>query len=136
MKRLLATSLMCLGIALSANAQGELQFGQVRLIEVTGNAPSNTTTVFTESIVVETGKVLKIEWAGVSRKISGSDVWNYNSDDHLNLDGYRLTFPTTHRALPMWLPAGTYELQLQMQLGGTTAEGKGKVSAIEFNVEQ
>ena len=110
MKKIFLVSLFFLVIHLM-NAQGNLQFNQVLLVDVTvaGNA-----------VTVPAGKVWKLENvalasnnAYVQLQYSGSNFFLSNSSSNYN-------------HFPFWLPGGNAVV--------ITGSAAGKLSVIEFNV--
>jgi hypothetical protein len=110
MKKILLVSVFFLVVHLM-NAQGNLQFSQVLLVDVTvaGNA-----------VTVPAGKVWKLENvalasnnAYVQLQYSGSNFFLSNSSSNYN-------------HFPFWLPGGNAVV--------ITGSAAGKLSVIEFNV--
>lgn len=142
MKRLFIIIALCLGIAVSANAQGELQFNQVRLIEVVGTGGVGQVVSISEQFNVPEGKVLKVEWARLSTSGDGGTTWSAGQEAHgaAFVDDYLLvtSINSEHSDRPMWLPSGTYEFRMAIASSNQAPARmcKARMSAIEFNVEQ
>ena len=109
----LGTIAVLILISISLKAQGNLQFNQVLLLDVTN--PAN-------SVTVPAGKVWKIESAIMNQN---------NSYTQLQIGGvsyYLSSTSTLYKNVPFWIPSGT-------SLGLLSPSGHlGKISIIEFNV--
>lgn len=107
---------LCLGLILGvamAKAQGNLQFNQVLILDITN--PAN-------SVSVPIGKVWKIESAAMNQS---------NSYAQLQMGGqnyYLLNSASPFNHLPFWVPGNT-----TVGLIGPSGH-LGKLSVIEFNV--
>jgi|694.fasta_scaffold74672_2 hypothetical protein len=101
-------------------AQGSLQFNEVKLLTATSN---NTT------FTVPANKVWKVETAGVSSNssaylsisINGSSYWLTPNWNNVDQGRYQLR-------LPLWLPAGT-----AVSLPFSTSDTR-MISVLEFNI--
>lgn len=136
MKKIL--SIVVLLISLSLNAQGNLQFNQVVLIQATASASSNTNTTL-QSVSVPAGKVWKIEHASLIQDPNGNRATSALSCD-MYLDNVLVIGHENNardgnkpNPFPLWLPEGTYQLTVY-QATGLTLTYSGSLSAIEFNV--
>lgn len=142
MKRIFFAALIFFSLDIFSQGNN-LQFNQVRIIDIQGYAPSDSVMIFTQSLVVDIGKALKIEWAGATYKDDSDNIWYGNGMKNLCeilIDDYLLAPPINYvnanaRELPLWLSSGSYTIALLIQ--GTTSYGrtaKGRISAIEFNI--
>lgn len=123
MKLLFSIFIMCL-ISCTLTAQANLVFNQVK----------NTSGTWTfgqtfNNIIVPTGKVLKIESAtlGSGNLLSNASMLVGN---HIIFSGN--TFYGQVNLFPLWLGAGSYPFQINLDSSGGTA--KYSISGIEFNV--
>ena len=103
------------------SAQGNLQFNQVKLYDLT----SGTAQAFT----VPAGKVWKIESAGAGQ--TGCSVYLQNSSAVSMAYLYISSASSTESVFPIWLPSGFVG---DFLYGNGCAPFKGMVSIIEFNV--
>jgi hypothetical protein len=122
-------------------SQGNLQFNRVVNYNLSGNpASSGAYIIQTISIVVPANKVWKIESA-TSRFSSTSTMYgtsSYVCGIILNNNAINCNVSSVgaNTYLPMWLSAGTYSLQLQVDLTNsiTGAICYGMITGIEFNI--
>ena len=132
MKKIL--SIVVLLISLSVNAQGNLQFNQV----VNGSIDANilTTQVTPGSITVPAGKVWKIESVSYF-SYPGTTFQNNNVSisSQVWIGNHQVWAENSNTAVifPIWLSAGTYNIQLGQAFGSTTPV-RFSWSVIEFNV--
>ena len=133
-------SLLVVVVALSgfSYAQGNLQFNQV-IIENLSSTVSSYTTVTATTITVPAGKVWKIEHA---------DLW-FNNSTRQSFSGYYSLYIDNiilHHSrgssgssnqfaenFPVWLPAGTYTVFISNE-DSSSHNYSGTINAIEFNV--
>ena len=139
--------ILTLTVSASLFAQGNLQFNQIRKIDITGNQSyqynyntGNTQMNFaTQTITVPTGKVLKIESSFVRMTYSGTnneakpltgtnggtnniDVLLLFLDNNIiaHQAGANNEFKNLRYQYPIWLPAGSYQIKL---VGDCTTNG-------------
>lgn len=120
----LLVSIFFIHLAMSSVAQGNLQFNNILLLEVTCCSPV--------SFTVPSGKVWKIESSTMSSvnypmritSINGISTTGYITKDANSNYG---VFPMN---LPYWLPSNTQVAFTH----GTSGGQKGFVSIIEFNI--
>ena len=105
----------------SIYAQGNLQFNQVKLYDLT----SGTAQAFT----VPAGKVWKIESAGGGT--TGCSVYLQNSSAATMAYLWISSASSTESVFPIWLPSG---FSGGFLFGNGCAPFKGMVSIIEFNI--
>ncbi len=113
MNKILATLIFMIAFAGITFAQGNLQFNQVLLLDVTN--PAN-------AVTVPTGKVWKIESVAMN---------NNNAYVQLEIDGtnyFLANASTPFEHFPFWVPGGT---SLGIYGGGSNI---GKLSVLEFNI--
>ena len=114
-----------LAMAYLTNAQGNLQFNQVKRLNYTGTAGAYSATTI-GSITVPAGKVWKIE--------SGSlfaNVFYVITSFSLSVDSQML-WSSGFAAQPIWLGPGTYPIQI---MSNNSAEPyTAAISGIEYNV--
>jgi hypothetical protein len=128
--------------ALSAFAQGNLQFNRVFFVESSFTIATTNSFEKTDiSFTVPAGKVWKLESAHGTFENTGSTnpsyipavqvminkklVHFYSSSSPTDVGGY----------LPMWLPEGTYTLTLSMSNSGNIGNRVyGGITGIEFNI--
>ena len=120
-------------IALGAKAQGNLQFNQVIYYTIPSQSFAASGTIAT--VTIPAGKIWKIEAA--SHNAAGGTVWSLRIGNFLLYSstlngGGGLTYHPDIN-FPIWLPSGTYNLQVNSTNGGGTFEGAG-LSIIEFNI--
>ena len=121
------------------NAQGNLQFNRVFLVEQSFVVPSNVSSPFIEqTITVPAGKVWKIEsvMANYSYNIGGN--LGVGSTVAVLLNKKTLYQGGVMAAFPIWLPEGTYTLRyvFTSNTGAIGSEVYGGITGIEFNVTQ
>ena len=164
MKNLVQLILSC-ALSTSLFSQGNLQFNQIRKIDISGSqsysynySNGNSQMNFAmQTIIVPTGKVLKIESSFVRMIYSGTnneakaltgtngstnniDVLLMFLDNNIiaHQAGANNEFKNLRYQYPIWLPAGSYQLKLigDCSTNGptTTANANGMISAIEFNI--
>lgn len=136
MKRLFAL-LFSVFLGISGNAQGNLQFNQVKYFQLNlTQSSSGTFDVTTLAITVPANKVWKIEAAAATSYSPSTGSHSFGG--RITLDGNLLSdfysTPGQLTNLPFWLPAGTYNLELRSSTSTPTFYFKGGVSVIEFNV--
>lgn len=135
MKRPLTIVLLCLGITVSARAQGELQFHQSIYIELEGVAAAGTEIVDSQVLLVPEGRTVKLTSVSVSY---GNGPYQIGGGALVFLDGKPLNtqnssvFAST--ALPTWLPSGEYLFELQNESNNVNVF-RAFVSGVEFNLE-
>lgn len=122
--KILMLSILLIGVSLCIKAQGNLQFNQVRFIEMQFTYPGQDTI----TLNIPANKVLKIE----GHSIAGN-ACIYINDKPLSLPN---TNGLNQPVFPIWLPSGNYSLKLIACNSGFSAGNvvKGAISAIEFNV--
>lgn len=132
MKKIITLTALVFAFITTASAQGNLQFNQVTTGSFTAiNLPYVSTTIGT--ITVPAGKVWKIESTNYTY-VQGSNTWPIGSnsyvvmiDDHM---AYCQSSGQPQHYLPLWLPAGTYNVTaLAWDVDVTFS-----YSAIEFNI--
>lgn len=127
-------------LAIAAMGQGNLQFNQVKYINLSYVLPNgNSYQTYDQVITVPAGKVWKIESAIGSNKSNSTSYVSPTTS--VTLDGGILSFYSSSTgnyqaaAFPIWLPEGSYTLGLIS--AGSSFTGStiiGRVSLIEFNV--
>tara|TARA_B110001452_G_scaffold259453_1_gene255829 strand:- start:70 stop:468 length:399 start_codon:yes stop_codon:yes gene_type:complete len=126
---ILLTTFLSSGIYAQGN---NLQFSQVIFNEFT--ATTNSGWVSAGTLTVGTNKVLKITSASAGR--SGSQGGTLKIGSHYLVNTSNTTNTTT---FPIWLPAGTYDVQLYYYQGGYQPQPalcNGTISGVEFNIVQ
>lgn len=133
-------SLAILFMIVAAQAQGTLQFNQVRLFNMQVNAGGATYPETTQSITVPAGKVLKIEsaYCSMSFNTGASSLDGRIMLDNRMIWAADLSSYAAANRFPIWLPSGTYTLRLYQNCNGCSTTSNpiiyGTVSAVEFNV--
>lgn len=126
--------------AIGLRGQTQLQFSQALSIELSGVliGNSNDAIAQTLSIVVPAGRVWKIESVHHSamRNTGGGDV-PVLGQTMVTLNGVLLVPKTgnSHAGIimsPMWLPPGTYTLQLWQDSDAAIVQVRAIVSVLEF----
>jgi len=122
--KILILSIFLLGALSNIKAQGNLQFNQVRYIEMQFTYPGQDTI----TLNVPANKVFKIE----GHTIAGN-ACIYINDKPISLPN---TNGLTQPVLPIWLASGNYTLKLIACNTGFSSGNivKGAISGIEFNV--
>lgn len=124
----------------SLQGQTQLQFSQALSLELTGVlvGNSNDAVAQTLNIVVPAGRVWKIESVHHSamRNTGGGDV-PVLGQTMITLNGVLLVPKTgnSHAGIvmsPMWLPPGTYTLELWQDSDAAIVQVKAIVSVLEF----
>lgn len=145
MKRII---LILISVVLSVHIYGQeknLTISDVKFIEFEYDVATSSTSPST--IVVPAGKVLKIESIGVTFTCNGGIVpkeqviGRFYLNEYLIYNKGELT-DTPHNSprLPIWLPAGTYNMKLEKPRNGSSTYScnpttlQGFVSALEFNL--
>lgn len=136
MKKIAVLSLFLL-FAVGMNAQGNLQFNQVKYIPLT--VTQSGTSLYTDAttvITVPANKVWKIESITSCVYNPSINSLSFSVGGRVVIDN-RLVFDANTNPVPIfpyWLPAGTYNIvhKSHSLTNGTTYYGA--VSAIEFNV--
>lgn len=128
-------------LALQSFAQGQLTWGQAILIHLHGPGGMGVNLVQDKTITVPTGRVWKIESVAIGTEkdftSTGGVIFTpYQTGCYVTLDK-RVIAPALDdhpglRISPIWLPAGTYTLDLWDQDGYMTTEHRALISAIEF----
>ena len=121
-KRIIITLSICLAIALSSNAQNQLTYNQVLLVNLT-----------IQGDTVPQGKVWEVE-SHVSNVSHTADTYFRVNNDISDItknwlenhSGYMLNRLVNNQIFPMWLQAGTII---------TEGTGVSAHSIIEFNIE-
>lgn len=140
--------LLILAIAFSSASfgQGNLQFNQVLGIDMTGtSAAGGHIVVQTSTITVPAGKVWKIESANCRIAYTNSAILYGSSANNrliMTVDNVAVCHVAPANSsesglteLPMWLPAGTYNIELVAYISSAFAHTfYGKATVIEFNV--
>jgi hypothetical protein len=122
-------------------SQGNLEFNQVLVLSVPasgGVTVNNTNPLATISLTVPAGKVWKIEsaslleiGAGVKRPPNTAGVsFDFNNFVLLGRDSFGLL----KADFPIWVPEGTYNLNINTCCSATCSNCQGKISVIEFNI--
>ncbi|MEI6766616.1 MAG: hypothetical protein WCM76_13365 [Bacteroidota bacterium] len=140
----IAFSILALNLAL---AQYNLQFKSVKTWDFGGQCTGSwQANVFSQSITVDPGTVLKIESASSTVLYGNANGWYQNlsaiSLDNNMLYGYfysqsSYTMERYQATFPIWLHAGTYTLRVYENSTNNYSSTfwlKGFVSAIEFNL--
>ena len=139
MKKIIITFCLFAGFSSVLKAQGNLQFSQVKYIHLTGGGVSSYAIVDTFDIVVPANRIWKIESAVANGLSSGVPTDFASEVAAISLDGVLISSTargsgyTMNRPLPIWLPEGTYKLEMVSFTGAST---KGFISAIEYNITQ
>lgn len=135
MKKIIFTALVLL-IVNAVNAQGNLQFNQVKHLKYTSKC-SSWKFIILASLTVPENKVWKIE--------SGSTYINYSTNGieimskeycQLLIDKQYIQYGSaSNSSLPIWLEAGTYELGFYYDCSNPS-EGTctAAISVLEFNI--
>ena len=126
--------------SLNAKAQGNLQFNRAVTELIVDQQTSTVSPVKYDTLVVDSGKVLKI----TSAHTNWDDYTNYNRMSiKLNYIQLAPQYNTQYSdargqkfspQMPIWLPEGTYIIESSG--GGRYGEIKCTISGIEFNVVQ
>jgi hypothetical protein len=133
MNKLIVISILILPFT-TLFAQGNLQFNQVKNVEVIGSTSSNNYTTTIGSITVPSGKVWKIESVSSIENSSpmgfGSYQWNI-----VTLIGNHLATSSQSSTLlhfPIWISPGNYLVKC---VGSSSPLNiLTSISAIEFNI--
>ncbi|MCB9235282.1 MAG: hypothetical protein H6581_26745 [Bacteroidia bacterium] len=143
--RVFLLGLVALTFSLSAKSQASLEFNQVihQTVSGTVSGAASYVTLGTTTLTVPAGKVWKISAARARWTIYSGNITGYCSGDPIGLylddvNIFYSVFSTSNYANyenPIWLPAGTYTLDLRGYTCTSTAvSAKGFISAIEFDV--
>mgnify|MGYP000412552315 FL=1 len=120
----------------NAKAQGNLQFNRAFTETIADYAISNTTKY--DTLVVDSGKVLKITAVSVSPGNTSTSM-NYLSFMKVTLDNFLISSNTYQGnslpQMPIWLPEGTHIFTLRYISSGISRLVL-VISGIEFNVVQ
>jgi hypothetical protein len=131
--------LFVLCLPLMGMAQGNLQFNQAKFLQydttfqlVQGGQMRPV--ILNKTIVVATGKVLKIE--SVSASNSASNIGYYL---YLNNVPFEATGGYNYISLPIWLPSGSYTFKFynggnSISSWDATQNTWYRISGIEFNI--
>ena len=123
------------------NAQGNLQFNDVKNIEITGTTspfdPNIGVPISTiGTITVPTGKVWKIESTSVKENnlnsLAGNGSFVLLLNNHVAYSTYQGNSGFPFVFLPIWLSAGSY--QVKISSGAPQINTIASISAIEFNI--
>jgi len=138
--------IMQLFLGITTFSQGNLQFNQTKLIEVTGNLVPNTTggTLSVYTLVVPPGKTFKITSASITifRPTSATPFTASNYTALLKVGNTTLSYfyPTgagqwDQSKFPIWIPAGSYNMKIDYDCSNWTGlRADGHISGIEFNI--
>lgn len=135
--------LLCLMVVTAAAfAQGNLQFNRVFIVETDFAVPNTNFYHSTDlSFTVPAGKVWKIESAHGTYENDNSTNLSYNAFVQVMIDKKLIHYynsgglSVAGSYLPMWLPEGTYTLEVVMSSGGSVGHHiYGGFTGIEFNV--
>jgi hypothetical protein len=138
MKKLLFLALLSV-LSLPIYSQGNLQFNQVVQESFSPSVTSNTLTTI-GTITVPTGKVWKIESAVLSWTETAGTT---NSSFRLFIAGHctwALYLANTgdigidRQTAPLWLKAGTYQIQVFQKSSFSNLPMNASYSGIEFNI--
>lgn len=133
-----AAATVLLSLLLVPVAAQQLSFSQAVVVTVNGNVVSPNAVVASQSITVPVGKVWKIESVAMGTVVAG--MTRSFSDCHLVLDGVVIGPNSTgyeHAGLqisPIWLPAGSYTLDLWDDSNGSAGSHKAMISVLEFTL--
>ena len=120
----------------NAKAQGNLQFNRAFTETIADYSISNTTKY--DTLVVDSGKVLKITAVSVSPGNSSTSM-NYLSFMKVTLDNFLISSNTYQSTslpqMPIWLPEGTHIFTSRYISSGNSRLVL-VISGIEFNVVQ
>ena len=120
----------------NAKAQGNLQFNRAFTETIADYLISNTTKY--DTLVVDSGKVLKITAVSVSPGNSSTSM-NYLSFMKVTLDNFLISSNTYQSTslpqMPIWLPEGTHIFTSRYISSGNSRLVL-VISGIEFNVVQ
>ena len=129
--------------------QGNLQFSRVVFLEIEGTTPSPYTQIYatTDTLIVPSGKVLKIESSSVSWLNLNSNTGYptiitsvqgllFLNDKIISKTEARTGYLNAIVIYPIWLNEGTYIVKLVYQSPSTgyAIMSKGFISGIEFNI--
>jgi hypothetical protein len=119
-------------------AQFNLQFNQIKRVKITGNVSSSVNTKQTAgSITVPANKVWKIESGSFATSSSPYHSSLLLVDDQILQVGiYNQPASTTYNMAhaPIWLPAGTYNIEYLCSLYLSNLSYAITISAIEYNL--
>jgi len=146
MKKIYITICLFVGLVSFSKAQGNLQFNQVKFIELAGINYNNTPPVYyykgidSVTITIPANKVWKIEKAkavGVD-SLNGYPDFYGHGQPFLTLNDvpmYEASSAEVGFGNILWLPAGTYKLRLMARIPSNDGgKFKGFISAIEYNI--
>lgn len=123
MKKLIIILFVLYITSFKTQAQGNLQFNQVKLISISSTWSNFQYWLQNDTLItVPIGKVWKIE-SGICSTFSSGVL----------IDGRNLT------VFPFWLPSGTYTLSCSVNQNYSNNSNnipKATISAIEFNITQ
>jgi hypothetical protein len=140
MKKIIITIVLLIAVN-TIKAQGNLQFNQVKNIEITGTTlpydPNTAVPISTiGTITVPTGKVWKIESTSVKENNLNAI---YTTSSFVLLLNSHVAYATNQGTnnqpfvfLPIWLSAGSYQVKISSQAAQMSAIAS--ISAIEFNI--
>lgn len=121
-------------LTITMNAQGNMQFNQVKHLTFSGKTVSRTNTIISTVTVLE-NKVWKVESGSIWNLSEGPYYYNLTIDNQLiqsNLGG--LSSPIS---LPIWLGSGTYNISytfFNSVSTGTVYDYRAALSILEFNI--
>ena len=124
--------------SLNTKAQANLQFNRAFTETIVDTTISASDGIVYDSLVVDSGKVLKITTvntnldAGMSSYGTSRDLFKVRLD---NILLYEFANSPAHAQTPIWLPAGTYIIDVRW-IGNYSGRVKSVISGIEFNVVQ
>ncbi len=136
MKKILSIVVL-LSMFVVANAQGNLEFNRVFLVEQSFVVPTNVSSPFSEqTITVPAGKVWKIESVMANYSFNVGSNLGVGSTVAVLLNRKTLYQAGVMAEFPIWLPEGTYTLRYvyTSNTGSVGSEIYGGISGIEFNV--
>jgi hypothetical protein len=130
------TILILLFAVNSIKAQGNLQFNQVKNLEITGTTTLNGALQLTTigSITVPSGKVWKIESVTAFENTIQANYYTYGLGLKVNI-GNHIAYDASNNVTihyPIWLSAGNYLIKSCGNTGPINVVTS--ISAIEFNI--
>lgn len=146
MKKIYIIICLFVGFISFSKGQGNLQFNQVKFIELAGINYNHAPPFYymkgidSVTITIPANKVWKIE------KVKATGVDSLNDYPDLSLHGYAyitlndvIIYDATSGEMGngniIWLPAGTYKLRLTARIpSNDQGKFKGFISAIEYNI--
>jgi hypothetical protein len=141
MKKIIITIVLLIAVN-TIKAQGNLQFNEVKNIEITGTTLPYDPNVFgvpistIGTITVPTGKVWKIESTSVKENnlfpIYSTSPFVLFLNNHVAYSTNQGTNNQPFVFLPIWLSAGSYQVKISSSAAQLNAIAS--ISAIEFNI--